>query len=244
MSTKLYIPYQVKSLKDDSQFLLVFSPLKLVPLASGLLSKLLIKGISTKEYLALFWLATRLKSKQEAAIYYSLALWGEIPAKGRNNIYGRFPDWFWPHSKIQEAFPQLRGDLKSQLKRNLKNLKISFKVETRRNVTPREISRIGVGYRDKGNLPDYSFDWRDVPTDPEKVLFQDLLARNKDRLFTLQTKKARIDLDIFLKKSGRPAPRKKGANLTEEIQGKDRNFQKITKSEKLIRILNLRITGN
>lgn len=244
MPTKLYIPFQVQSIEGNSQFLLVFSPLKLVPLASGLLSKLLIKGISIKEYLTLFWLALRLNTKQTAVIYYMLALWGEIPAKRRNNLYNSFPEWFWPHSKIQEAFPQLRGDLKSQLKRNLRNLRISFKEDTRKNVTPREINRMGVGYRDKGSLSSYSFNWRDVPTDPEKVLFQDLLARNKDKLFTLQTKKARIDLDTFLLKSGKPAPRKKGANLTDETLGEGRNFQKITDFEKLERIISLIKKGN
>jgi hypothetical protein len=178
--------------------------------------------------MALFWLSERLNLKQKAVIIYLLTLWGGIPKHGKG-IYNYFESWFWSHCKLEEAFPQLKGDLNSQMRRLLKQLKITFKVETRKKIKPRELRWMGVGYRDKGNLSKYSFSWKDVPTNPEQVLFQDLIARSRDRYINIQIEKAKQDLKIFFK-FGKSRQRKK-SNPTDETFGKSRNLKKNKISE-------------
>jgi hypothetical protein len=215
--TKLYIPYETNSTSED-KFLLVYSPLRIESLAAGLLSKLLLEGISLKEWITLFWLAERLKVTQKAKVYYCLALWGEIPKHSKNKLYYAFPLWFWPHANL-DVFPQFKGDLQSQLKRNLGQLKVQFRVETRGKASKRELRRMGVGYRDKGSLSKNGFNWKDVPTDPEQVLHRDLLGRLKDKIYDLQIKKAKEDLVHFSKSGGAKQRKKSDVNPTEELSG-------------------------
>jgi hypothetical protein len=214
LRTKLYIPYHVGRESYD-EFLVVRSNLKIGTLATFLVSKLLTKGLTQREWLALFWLGERLKPLARAKIYYLLTLERKLPRK--QGIYFSFKPWFWSHQNLEKAFPALRGDLMSQASRLLKNGKVQFQVERRENkIKPRELRWMGVGYRDSGSLTSYNFTWKDIPSDEVQVIFQDLFARLTDSLLQTHIERARRDLRDFRVKV--PSSKKR-AKPSDENQG-------------------------
>lgn len=216
MYTKLYIPYNVDSTgKDD--FLLVFSKQSVPVLTQSLVGKLLIKNLTEQEWITLFWLGERSKPLVKAKIYYLLTLRGNTPKK-IVDLYSSLIPEVWTHLNLDKVFPSLRGDLKSQAARLAKQLDLRFRKEKRESPKPRELRWMGIGYRDKGSLNHYKFNWKDYDPGEVQVIYQDLFARLTDQLVSSHIERARFDLRTFSRV--RVTKKKKPS---EEAYGKSRN---------------------
>lgn len=230
MHTKLYIPYNVDSKRNE--FLLVLSPLRIKTLAATLCGKLLVRGLNANEWLTLFWLSERLKPLERAKTFYLLALWSNSHRK-QKGLMDLFPDWFWSHLNLEKAFPSMRGDLRTQSNRLMKQLRLTFRVERRKKIKPRELRWMGVGYRDKGSLNPYKFHIQDMQTDDVQVVYNDLFARLKDDLVTNHIQRAKKDLRTFARVQGTTASSKKSRKPAEESKGLDET-RMLNKAEMLI----------
>lgn len=219
--SKLYIPYDVSSTGVDT-YLIARSPLRIKVLTSCLVAKLLFEGLTLDECLVLFWLGERSKPLEKAKIYFLLTLFWETKKAG--GVYDLFPDWYWSHQNLEKAFPSLRGNLKSQVARLSKMLKLQLKRERREKAKPIELRRMGVGYRDKGNLSNYNFHWKDVPGNTQ-VIYQDLFNRLIDSLSKTHIQKAKDDLIKFAQVSVPRRQRKQPAKRSDEPLGERRNLK-------------------
>jgi hypothetical protein len=208
LTTKLCIPFDITANGKDGKVLIVRSTLRIRTLSAWFVSKLMLRGISKKEYIAMFWLGERLKPLPRAKIYYLLTLWTNLPKK--RGIYNSFPVWFWSHQNLDKAFPSLSGDFKAQCSRLLKSGQVKFAVEQRTwKSKSRELRWMGVGYRDKGSLANYKVSWDDCPEDELQVRFEDLFARLTDNLLDTHIERARRDLRTFRVSVSRPRKRSK-----------------------------------
>lgn len=192
--TKLCIPFDVKS-SGAWNLLVAYSKQRILQLTSCLIGKMLIKGLSLKEYAVLFWLGERLNPLQRGKVYYLLTLYGNTGKSKR--LIDSFEDWFWPHLNLDSQFPSFKGDFKSQAARLAKQLDLKLSLVHREGHNPRELRRMGIGYRDKGSLSTYNFNWRDYPVEKVQVIFQVLFARLTDDLVKFNIERAKKDLTTF-----------------------------------------------
>lgn len=204
MSTKLFIPYSVK-LGKGSQFLLVYANQKRKILALSLSARLLLKGLSDKEYLILLRLSETLEFRSKGIIYYLLALRGLIPQKTNGLIKNLRPE-FLSHIELEKMGNSLKGDPKSQLSRLEGQLKLSLKIVNEKKVKPKQLRWMGIGYRDKGSLSTYSFNWKDLSGNLQ-VNYSLLFAREDNTILKNAILKAEQDLKIFY--VGQPLPNEK-----------------------------------